>query len=338
MNRHAKLILKRLVALPVSLLVVVTIAFALVVAMPGDPAVTIAGAYASPEVLAEIRAELGIDQPIVIRYLSYLQGVLSGDLGTSFVSRGPVGDELLGYLPNTITLVVLGMALAALLGIAIGVVGAYFRDRFPDRVVQFTITAAQSVPLFVVGLLLIYVLFYTFDAVPAPVGMLKFSERPPAKVTGFLLVDALLAGDTQIFVSAVNHLILPVLTLALVYLAFFAKVTRSTLAEAMASPQVEFARACGLPEWRVVWYGLLSARTPIMTYGAIVFAQVVGSATVVELIFAWPGVSLWGLHGILNVDVPVIQGFVLYAGIATTVTFLILDVVVAMLDPRISYE
>jgi peptide/nickel transport system permease protein len=133
-------------------------------------------------------------------------------------------------------------------------------------------------------------------------------------------------------------MILPAITLAILYSAFFAKITRGAMIAALNSDQVMFARASGLRERTVVRYALVEARTPIMTYTAILVAQVIGASTVIETVFAWRGVSHWGLQGILNVDLPVIQGFIIVIGIATTLTYLILDVLVMALDPRVSYS
>jgi peptide/nickel transport system permease protein len=150
-----------------------------------------------------------------------------------------------------------------------------------------------------------------------------------------LLVDTLVAGDLNAFVLAGQHLLLPVLALGIVYAAYFGKTARSTMATALDSTQVEFARACGLSEWKVVYYAFLQARTPILTYGAILFGALIGGAAIIETIFSWPGAGSWALTAILSLDIPVIQGFILAAGFVTITVFLLLDVLILLLDPRV---
>lgn len=333
-----KNILGRLIVFPISLFVVVTLAFVLVTMMPGDPAATIAGSFASEDILNRIREELGLNKPVFERYVDYLGGLVTGDWGTSFRSRQPVSGEILRFLPNTIELVVVALLLSMLIGVTLGSIGAYYRGRWPDKVARGTVTLIQSIPVFVLGLMFILLFFYILGWLPPPVGRLGFgAERPPG-VTGFLILDCILAGNWETLGEALRHMIMPAFTLGITYSAFFAKTTRATMADAMFSQGIEFARAGGLKERTVVRYALLRSRTPILTYGAILVGQLVSGATVVELIFSWQGIGLWGLNGILNVDVPVIQGFVLVAGMFTLVTYLILDLLIVALDPRLSND
>lgn len=337
MARFAPIIAKRLLVIPVSLLVVVTLAFGLVELMPGDPAVAIAGDFASDEYLAEIRADLGLDKSRSERYVDFLVGASRGDLGTSFRTRQTVMSEIGRFLPNTLELIFISLVLSLIGGVAIGSLGGYFRGRLPDRLSRGLVTVMQSIPVFVLGLGIIFVFFYILRWLPAPVGRLGFSDVAPPRVTGFLFVDLALARDWATLRSAFMRLIMPMSTLGIIYTAYFAKIARSTMLEAMSSPEIEFARASGLRERRVIHYSLLRGRTPVLTYAAILVGQLVGGATVVEYIFTWNGVGLWGLQGILSLDVPVIQAFVMVTGIITLVTYVILDIVIIVLDPRISY-
>lgn len=336
--RTMRFIVKRLVLIPLSLFVVISLAFVLIELMPGDPATTIAGSFASEEELQRIRQELGLDRPFAARYASYIGDVATGDLGTSFYSRRPIGQEIVERLPATLELIALSLAFAGLVGIVIGTVGAYFARRGPDRVARVVITATQSVPDFLLALLLIYFLFFVLRIAPPPIGRMGLGSGAIEHVTGFLLIDTLLAGDLGAFVTALKHLLLPVLALGLVYSAYLAKTARATMAGALSSQQVEFARACGLPERKVIRYAFLQARTPIITYLAILFGALVGGAAIVETIFSWQGVGQWALEAILKLDIPAIQGFIVAAGVVTIVLYLVLDIVVLLLDPRVSYE
>lgn len=329
--------LKRLLVIPVSAFVILTLTFGLVSLIPGDPAVVISGGHASPAQLAAIRAQLGLNHSLGRRYLDYLQGAVHGNLGRSFYTGQSVGSSIAHYLPSTLELVIPSLALALFLGLCLGTLGAYFRRRLPDRISSFGITVTQSVPDFVLGLVGIYVLFYRLRLVPAPIGRLGVTDTVPPHRTGFLFIDSIAAGQWGTFGSAVAHTVLPALTLGIVYSSYFGKTARATLGQAMGSAQVEFARACGLPEWQVVRYAFLAARTPILTYGAILFGVLIGGDAIIETIFAWQGAGQWALNAMLNVDVPVIQGFVLVAGLITLLLYVALDFTVVALDPRLRH-
>jgi ABC-type dipeptide/oligopeptide/nickel transport system permease component len=333
-----RLIGKRLIILPISLLILITFTFALVEIMPGNPAVAIAGQFATPEQIERIEADLGLNDPIGVRYVNYIGAALRGDLGNSFFTGRPVAGELFRRLPATIELVGLSIIFAAIVGVALGSIGAYFRRGWYDRFSRFSITLFQSVPDFLVALLAIYFLFFLAGIAPAPVGSLGLSTAAVERTTGFLLIDTLVAGRPDAFVQYLRHLMLPVLSLGIVYSAYFGKTARSTMGSALASSQVEFARACGLSEWKTVRYAFLAARTPILTFGAILFGALVGGAAIIEIIFSWQGAGQWALEAILSLDVPVIQGFILAAGTLTILLYLALDVAVLILDPRVRYE
>ena len=337
-RRLAVFALRRILIIPLSLLIVVTVAFGLVALMPGDPAAEILGQFATPAETERIRRELGLDKPLPVRYVDYIAAVARGDLGTSFFSGRGIAAEIATYLPNTIELIVLSLGLATGLGLLVGTIGAYFRGQLPDRIGRVLITAFQSIPDFLLGLVLIFILFYLWRVVPPPVGRLSLVDARPVPITNFLLVDTLLRGDIALFASALKHAFLPVLTLGLVYSAYLAKTARATMAASLTSAQVEFARACGLPERQVLWYAFTTAMPPILTYGAILFGALVGGAAIVEIVFSWQGLGSWALTAILKRDVPAIQGFIIVAGLATLLVYLVLDLVVMVIDPRIRVD
>lgn len=329
---------KRLALLPIGIFIVVSLSFALVNLAPGDPARTISGGLADEATLQEIRAGLGLDQTIGRRYLNYLGDLKRGDLGTSYFTQRPISKEIFQRLPDSIELIVMSLIVAIVIGLILGGIGAYHRGRWPDTSTRLLTSSLQSIPDFFLGLALIYFLFFRLGWVPAPIGRIGILETRPPQVTGGLLTDAILAGDWEIFRSGVRHSIMPVLALGIFYAAYFAKTARAVLSSAFASRQVEFARACGLPP-RTIWlYAFREARTPILTYGAILFAALVGGAAIVEIVFAWGGVGEWAVGRILALDIPAIQGFVLVSGIITLLTYIALDLIVAALDPRIKYE
>jgi len=332
-----KYTLRRLALVPVGLLIVVTAAFSLVSIVPGDPALAITGGLASEEKLSEIRGELGLNEPLPTRYWDYVSGLARGDMGTSFFTQLPIRDELFQRIPDTAELVIMALTVAVIVGLIIGGIGAYFRGKAADRGSRYLTSAIQSIPDFFIGILLIYFLFYLLGWTPAPVGRLGLLETRPPDVTGALLTDSVIAGQWDTFRSGLRHSIMPVLALGVFYSAYFAKTSRAVLASAFASRQVEFARACGLPT-RTIWlYAFREARTPIITYGALLFAVLLGGSAIVEIVFSWGGSGQWAVDRILALDIPAIQGFVLVAGTITLLTYVFLDILVAKLDPRISY-
>ena len=330
---------KRLLFIPVAAFIVITLAFGLVNLTPGDPALVLAGDFASDENVAEIRAELGTDKPVPERYADYVSELFTErSLGTSFFTKRPVWDEITQRFPDTLELVVLGLLGAVLYGTLLGTLSAYFRRRWPDSLSRLSVTITQSIPDFFLGLLLIYLVFYIIGWAPPPVGRIGLLDRPPERVTGAVILDTLIARDWGLLRTAFHHAMLPVVTLGLFYSSHFAKTTRAVLARALNSDQVEFARACGLSELRVIGYAFREARTPVVTYVGILFAALFGGAAIVETVFAWGGLGQWAIEAMLKLDVPAIQGFILVVGLLTLLVYLILDLLVVALDPRVSYE
>lgn len=329
---------RRLVFLPVALVVISTLAFLLVNVLPGNAAGVVAGPAASPEQIEKIEDRLGLNDPLTERYVDFVGDLVRWDLGRSFYTDRAITTEIGRFLPNTLELVVMSLVVAAVVGIGLGTIAAYTSGRLPDRIARFVVTVSQSIPDFFLALLLIYLFFYVMGVAPPPVGRLGLLETAPDRITGALLLDSLLAGEWATFRSALRHSALPVLTLGFYYASYFAKTTISALGPALESKQVEFARANGLSERTVLAYAFRQARTPILTYGGILLAALMGGAAIVETIFSWGGFGEWAIDSILQLDIPAVQGFIVVAGIGTLLVFLFLDLLVAALDPRVSYD
>ncbi len=335
LGRFAVFFVKRAIFIPVSLFVVVSVAFAILYVLPANPAQAILGDFGSPEDVARLRVELGLDEGFFARYGNFLWETIQGDLGTSFFTQEKITTEIVRYLPNTLELIVFALVIASVIGVAVGSFAAYFRQRVPDKIAKVAITTMQSTPDFFLAGVLIYVVFYLAGAAPAPAGRMAIDSL---NQSGFLLIGNFFGGNWSEFWDALQHMFLPGVSLGFVYAAYFAKTARASMSLALWSNQVEFARACGLRESLVLRYAFATARTPILTYGAILFGVLVGGEAVVETIFSWQGVGQWALEGSLKLDVPVMQGFILVAGVITLAIYLLLDLVVATLDPRVSYE
>lgn len=327
-------LVKRLLIVLASLFGLVTVSFAMVSLIPGDPATAILGEFATEEQVAVVNAQLGLDKPFLERYADYVGRTLQGDLGTSYFSGQSVANDLLTRVPTTMVVLVPGLLGALALGLGAGVISAYFRRRLPDRVANFCVMVLQAIPEFVTGLILLFVFFTVLKVAPAPLGMLDSSAVVPRSVTGSVPVDAVLTGQWATVRNIAEHAILPVLTMTLFFAAPFAKTVRSELGKALSSPQVEFGRACGLPPRKLFGYAMGEVRTSLLTFLVILFGAALGGAAIVENVFSWPGAGNWSLQGVLKGDIPVIQGFVLLTGTATLLAYLVLDVAVMLLDPR----
>ncbi len=330
-----RFILIRAGMLPVTMFAVLSVSFLVTSVLPVDPARSIAGPMATEEIVQQVRERLGLDQSLGARFLDYLSALFHGDLGRSFVTDRPVLDELLERLPATLTLVIPALMLAGVLGIAAGTASAYWRNSAAAASVNGLVSILQAVPDFLLALLLVVVFATTLGVLPGPEGQLSIGTAAPPKVTGSLPIDAILAGDMSALGNALSHLALPVLTLGLAYSVMFARLSKAMLAKALEMECTRFARASGWSEWRVIRSCLLTSRVPLMTYTAMLLAGLIGGVAIVEKVFSWGGVGQWTVDSMQHVDMPVIQGIVLFSGFATVVVYLATDVASGILDPRI---
>jgi peptide/nickel transport system permease protein len=329
-------LLKRLVFIPVGVFGVFTLTFLLLNLVQSDPVTEIAGPSADQARLDAVTAQLGLDQSLWEQYLDSIKGLFTFDLGTSWYTNAEVAGTVFGKLPATLELVFLSLVVSLIVGIGLGTLSAYQFDRGPDRLSKGLVTLLQVIPDFLLGLVLIYLLFYTWGALPSPTGQLGLLDTAPPDVTGAVMVDALIAGDWSAFSSAVQHAVLPVLALGVGHAALFAKMTRSILSASLRSHQVEFARACGLSAWKTYTYAIGAARTQLMTYAGILFAGLVGGDVIIEQLFAWDGIGSYIVARIQQHDIPMIQGAVLVLSLTTLLTLFVVDTLTTVLDPRIS--
>lgn len=303
-------VLRRIAALVPTLLGISLAAFALATLAPGDPAQLILDRQLdeppTEEQLRQFREANGLDDPLPVQYASFVLGLFRGDLGTSFRSGEPVLHELASRIPVTLQITLPAFALAVVLAVSIGVVSAVKRNSWADHGSRVVALVSDSVPTFVLAYGLILLL-----AVQA--GLLPVAGR----------------GTWQ-------HLVLPVLTLALGTTASLMRLTRSSLLEVMGEEYVRTARAKGLPPRSVVLrHALRNALLPVVTVAGIVLAGFVTGTVIVETVFAWPGVGTFVVDAIFDRDYPVIQGFVVFAGTVFVLVNLAVDLLQATLDPRV---
>lgn len=325
-------------ALP-SLAGIVVVVFLLTRALPGDPAVYFAGVSADAESIAQVRAKLGLDQSLARQFLVYLGDLARGDLGVSLNTGRPVLEEIAARLPATLELTLTALLLAVAVAVPLGVVAAVHQDRWIDHLCRVLVTAGVSLPTFFTGLLLIYVFYYLLGWAPSPLGRLDFLYLDPPAVTGFYLVDSLLAGDGETFRAALAQLLLPAVTLGLFVLAPIARMTRGAMLQALASDYVRTARAHGLSPATVLYrYALRNALLPLLTTLGMVFSFMLGANVLVERVFAWPGIGSFAVDALVASDYAAVQGFVLVMAVLFVLLNLLIDLLYTVADPRMELE
>lgn len=304
----AYLLRRVLSALP-AVLGVIVIVFAMVRLAPGDPALLLAGEFADAATVERIRARFGLDRPPLEQFWIFLTGVAGGDLGTSVRTTRPVADDLARFFPATLELAFAAIVVAAVLGVAAGVLSAVYRNTWIDATVTFLSLLGVSMPVFWFGLLAI--LFFSVNLGWFPV-----------------------AGR-----GSLAHLVLPAVTLSTSSLAIIARMTRSSLLETFGQDYVRTASAKGLNDRAVVLkHALKNALIPVVTIGGLQFGQLLAGAVLTETVFTWPGIGRLLVDSILTRDYPVVQGAVLLIAISFIVVNIVVDLLYAVIDPRIRYD
>lgn len=330
-----RLIAHRLLwAFPVAL-GVVSITFFTARLFGGDPTELYAPPEATDELRVLIRERLGLADPLWIQYLRYLGDVVRFDFGVSFSTNQPVAQDLTERLPATLELGLTGLSFGALLGIPLGVFAAVRRERVPDFLVRGLTLTGMALPQFWIGLVLIWIFFVILGWFPGPVGRLPIDVQPPQPITGFMLIDLALMREWATWRLAAWHLVLPATTLAIATLAPIARVTRASMVEALQSDYIRTAVAMGHGQ-RVLWfrYALRNALLPVVTLIGVLVGNVLGGAVLLESVFGWPGLGQYALQSIEGSDFAALQGFVIYAALLYVVTFLIVDILYIVIDPR----
>ncbi|MEU4534507.1 ABC transporter permease [Streptosporangium sp. NPDC023825] len=333
--RILRFLLGRLLQLVPVLIGVVVLTFLLVRVLPGDPIRTILGPNATEADAAAARARFGLDQPLWRQFLDYAGGLFTGDFGTSIQSGAPVGSEMAVRVGPTMELVVIALVVALVLATVLGIWSARNAGRFGDHTVRVAALVGNSVPEFWLGLVLVLVGYSVLGWFPAPSGRVD-PDTDLSLITGADLLDAALTANGPAFVSALEHLVLPVATMVIVIVAPLLRSVRASALEVLASEAYAAAAAHGLGN-RLLLRGYLVRATLVRlpALAALVFGFSIGSTVLVEYVFSWQGFGQWALRGLLYRDYPVVQASVLVIALFYVVVFLVADVVHAVLDPRV---
>jgi len=329
------LILRRILATLPILLGAAVFTFVLTRVLPGDAASFLASGQASPEEIAALRAQLGLDRPLHAQLMHYLMQLARGDWGQSFTTGQAVTADLLQRLPASLELTFFAFALALAIGVPLGVAAAVRPGSWVDHLCRAVCTAGSCAPTFVVGLLLIYGFYFLLGWAAEPIGRLDALVAPPPTRTGFLLIDAALAGDAAAWRSALAHLLLPGISMALFSVAPLARITRSSMLAVLGSDFMRTARALGLPRRQALFgYALRNALLPVLTTLGMVFSYMLGANVVVEKLFAWPGIGSYALDALMASDPAPVQGFVLLVAALFSLVNLGVDLLGSLADPR----
>ena len=332
-----RFIMRRAFYLLIQMAGVVTILFFLVRLIPGNPAQTLAGVGVRRESVEMLERRLGFDKPLPVQYILYVGRVLQGNLGDSLFTGQPVRKDLEERFPATFELVTVSMLASAVIGIPLGIFVALRGKGIVNQIVVFYGLLTGALPDFWLGLIFVFVFFFLLHWAPAPMGRVGALGHPPTRVTGLYLVDSLLTGDWQAFQLSLGHLVLPVLTLTLIYMGNIVKMARSTMTEVMQSEFIEYARACGLPRRVILMYALRNALAPVVTVIAFNYGFLLGGAVLVETVYSWGGLGEYAVQSIVNSDYFSITGFALVTAVFMAVMYLLLDFVYLLIDPRIRY-
>jgi len=332
-----KFVLWRLATLLPVMLGISVIVFFFIHLIPGDPAAVMAGDYAAPGQIAELRTALGLDESLPNQYFRYARRLLHGDLGRSIHTHNPIASELATRLPASMELALSAMLIAIVIGIPAGILSATKRGSLLDAASMVGALIGVSMPVYVLGLIAMWM--FAFKLGWLPVGGRLAADLQLQRTTGFFVPDGLLSGNFPACVDAVKHLMVPAMTLSTVPMAIIARITRSSLLDCLSQDYIRTARGKGLTEpMIVIRHALKNGMLPVVTVIGLQIGVILSGAVLTETIFSWPGIGRWVYEAITKRDYPVIQGMTLFIGVVFLFTSLLVDCLYALLDPRIRYD
>jgi peptide/nickel transport system permease protein len=313
------------------------IVFSFIHLIPGDPAVTMLGERATPERVAEIRAQLGLDKPLSTQYAIYIGKILQGDLGASILRGDPVLRDLVRRFPATVELAISAILIAISVGVPMGIISAVWRNSLFDGASRLIALAGVSMPIFWLGLMLAW--FFGVVLGWLPTGFRLGTDVTLAPVTNFQVLDSLIAGNTTALASSLRHLVLPAVALSTIPMAVIARMTRASLLEVLSQDYIRTAESKGLPQRSVILrHAMRNALLPVMTVTGLQVGRLLAGAILTETIFSWPGIGLWIYESIQARDYPIVQGATLFIATIFVTVNLITDLLYATVDPRIRYD
>ena len=330
--RTLVLIVRRLAWLVPTLVGLQAIVFTVSHIIPADPAATLAGENATRAQIEAIRRQYGFDRPLPVQFMRYIHNVATGDLGISLYTQRPIAEDLITRVPATLELALVTILLAAGLGVPLGVIAAVKRNSLVDHALRIFTVSGLAIASFWLAILFQLLLAMKLGLTPLQG---RVDGWGPDHVTGFFVIDALIQRDWGLLRSVLEHLILPVMTLAFPAMATIVRFTRAGVLDAVNSNYVLYERAMGLPDRVIIWkYVLRNALVGTVTQIGLIVGILLSGAVVVESVFDWPGVGLYAVNSILRSDYNGIMGFTLVTGTIFIVVNLMVDIVHGIIDPR----
>lgn len=329
-------IAKRLLAMLLTALAATVVIFLISTQVPGDPVLAQLGdlAASDPAIVKAFRARWSLDEPVWLRYWTFLERLAHGDLGMSISTFRPVLDDIKQYAPATLELATVAFLLSLLIGVPLGIAAGVWRDSWIDHTARLVSLLGVSAPTFWLAFIALSVFYGGLQIAPGP-GRLDVASIPPALVTGMYTIDAALAGDWETWRDALAHLVLPSLVLAAATMGLITRTTRSSMLDALGQDYIRVARSKGLSEAHIVLrHALPNALLPIVTLAGIAYAILLTGAVMTETIFSWPGLGRYTFRSAVTLDVPAIMGITLIVAVVYLLINFLTDLSYLVLDPR----
>ena len=304
--------------------------------MPADPVLAIGGDRASQEVYDQVYLQLGLDKPVYIQYLRYLEQLLEGDLGTSIMTAQPVMEDILRFFPATLELATVATLLGIFVGIPIGVLAAVHQGRWPDHIVRVISLIGYSAPIFWLGMVALLVFYAKLGWVAGPGRLDVFYDGIVEPATGVLMIDAAMSGEWDIFYNALSHLILPASILGTFALAYIARMTRSFMLDQLSQEYILTARVKGMPERNVIWgHAFRNVLVQLITIIGLTYASLLEGSVLTETVFSWPGIGQYITNSLFNNDMNAVLGGTIVVGTCFVGINMLSDLLYRLVDPRI---
>lgn len=303
--------------------------------VPIDPVLSVVGDRATQEQYDAAKIAMGLDRPLIIQFIDYVWDVLRGNFGRSVSTNRLVIDDLARTFPATLEMATLGISIGVLLGVPMGVLAAARQGSWIDQIIRVLALLGYSVPAFWLGLVGLAVFYAGLGWVAGPGRMGIFYEGLVEPVTGLMLVDSLLAGNTEVFFNSLSHLLLPAAILGFFSLAYIARMTRSLMLDQLGQEFITTARVKGVSEWRVIWvHAFNPIRVPLITVIGLSYAGLLEGSVMIETVFSWPGIGNYLTVALLNADMNAVLGATLVIGAVFIIINKVSDVLYRVLDPR----
>lgn len=303
--------------------------------MPIDPVLAVVGDRATKEVYDKVFLEMGLDKPLWQQFFIYVGNAVQGDFGNSVLTTKPIGEDVARFFPATLELATIGLLIGVSIGVPGGVMAAVYQGRWPDYLMRFVGLLGYSAPVFWLGLMGLLIFYAELGWVSGPGRLDVGYDDLVDPVTGVIMIDAILAGEWEVFGNAFSHVILPASILGYYSMAYVSRMTRSFMVEQLKSEYVTTARVKGMSEARVIWvHALGNIMVPLITVIALSYANLLEGSVLTETVFAWPGLGQYITSSLLNADMNAVLGGTLVVGVTFIVINIFCDILYRLVDPR----